>query len=251
MNGVSRPAELDRAWSREYERLAREFRLLLPEAAGSVVELGCGRGQLTFRLATVAPRLRIVAVDSFQGPYAGGAEAFTAGRAERRLRGRVTLERDDVLAWLHRRKARTCDAAISNEFLCELDAEELRDVLSDCHRILRPGGATVHGFASPTPRTAAQRLVIEANVDPRWTETRPKEWFSPPPGLVAEELRRAGFRKIATAIWPSGLRVRGEAARRLLRNWNVRPGFWRRYEDRLASEGLEFPDWVLVAGRKA
>ncbi len=248
---VSRPRDFDAAWSRQYARLAREFCRRLPEGARAVVELGCGRGQLTIPLARLAPRVRIVGVDLFPGPYSGGHRTFGSAVAEERLRSRVRLERGDALARLARRRSRTCDAAISNEFLGELDVAEAGEVLAECHRILRPGGATVHGFLSPLPRNEGQRLVIESNVDLRWTKTPPKAWLSPPPEFVVAQLERAGFRRIRTVSWTSELRVTGEAARELLERWNVRDAFWDRHEERLTTEGLEIPDWILVTGQKA
>jgi hypothetical protein len=122
--------------------------------------------------------------------------------------------------------------------------------LSECHRVARPGGLTVHAFLSPITRNRRQRLLIEADSNPKWTKTPPKEWFSPKPVLVMSELRRAEFQNIRAQRIKSNLLIRAEAARHLLKRWDVRSSFWEKYEGRLLREGLEVPDWMIISGRK-
>jgi hypothetical protein len=45
-------------------------------------------------------------------------------------------------------------------------------------------------------RNPRQKLLIEADSNPVWTYTPPKEWFSPKPELVTRELRKSGFHRI-------------------------------------------------------
>jgi len=50
MEEVSDPKELDKAWRQQYENLAREFAKLIGKRR-TIIEIGCGRGQLTIPLA--------------------------------------------------------------------------------------------------------------------------------------------------------------------------------------------------------
>jgi len=115
---------------------------------------------------------------------------------------------------------------------------------------VRPGCLTTHSFLSPIARNRRQKLVIDADSNPKWTKTPPKEWFSPKPAFVVSELKRAGFQNLHTQKMESNLIIKGDAVMSFLHSWAVRKAFWRSYRSELASEGLEVPDWIIVSGRK-
>jgi len=123
--------------------------------------------------------------------------------------------------------------------------------LPECLRLLRHGGVTVHSFLSPMPRNSRQRLLIEADTNPRWTKTPPKEWFSPRPDQVMSALKQAEFRNIRVKRFKSNLIIRARAAQHLLESWDVKSSFWKKHRTRLVREGLEIPDWMIISGRKA
>jgi 2-polyprenyl-3-methyl-5-hydroxy-6-metoxy-1,4-benzoquinol methylase len=87
----------------------------------------------------------------------------------------------------------TFDAVISCEFLPEIISTETKRFIHECHRLLKPRGVNVHFFISPVPRNIRQKLLILADSNPTWTDTPPKEWFSPKPNLVINESKGAGF----------------------------------------------------------
>jgi len=246
---VSDPGEIEGAWREQYEKLARVFAGLIPRT-GTVVEVGCGRGRLTFPLARLAVKSRFIAVDRFAGPYSKDRRVFTLGLSRERLKGRVRLVASDYLEWLRRQRSRRYDGVISCEFLCEIDSAGMRSFLSECYRILKPAGVTVHAFLSPFGRNSHQRLFIEADSDPRWTRFPPKEWFSPSPRLVASELRRVGFGKCRVTNAKSKLTIRADAARVSLKSWGVKEAFYTFHDRQIDSDGLELPAWVIVAGQK-
>jgi hypothetical protein len=99
-------------------------------------------------------------------------------------------------------------------------------------------------------RNRRQKLLIEADGNPKWTRTPPKQWFSPNPDLVLSELRRVGFRNLHVEKMQSNLIIRSDAARSLLHSWDVRTTFWKTHKVELASEGLEVPDWLIISGFK-
>ena len=65
MRVLSDPADLDRAWASEYARLARAITAVLPPKVTALVEVGCGRGQLTIPLARLLPSTQVDVVDRF------------------------------------------------------------------------------------------------------------------------------------------------------------------------------------------
>ncbi len=238
------------AWDARYAALAKVIAEFLPSKGATVVEVGCGRGQLTIPLANAAVRYQVVGVDSYAGPYAGDLRSLKEALRRHDLNGRVAVTTSDGLQWLARRREGLYDGLISSEFLPELDSTELGEFLVGSYRVLKKGGVAIHAFLSPVARTAAQRLLIEADSDPRWTRHPPKEWFSPPPKLVAERLRAAGFRHVAGVSLRNSVAARGEAATVLLDRYGVRRAFWEARRRRLARGGLEMPDWAVLVGWK-
>jgi len=249
MNTVSGLEELDFPWKQQYRMLAKEFARLLPKS-GMIVEVGCGEGQLTIPLARLV-RSRFVTVDSFAWPYATGYRSLLDKLSKQKLKRQITLVKRDYRNFLLAQKEDLFGAVISSEFLPEIDSKQTPAFLSECHRILKPDGITVHSFLSSVPKNKRQSLLIEADTNPKWTKTPPEEWFSPTRNLVTRELRYAGFKAIKTFRLESNLVAKGEAARQLLRDWDVKEAFWKSHKPFLISEGLEIPDWIICTGRKS
>lgn len=240
---------LESAWLKQYQRLAERFAYLLRSNLGDMTEIGCGKGQLTIPLSKLVASYRITVVDRFTGPYSKNYRLLKSALTREKL-GKVSVVVSDYASWLSRQPSNRYDALISNEFLCEINSAEMRSFLSECYRVLKPKGITIHGFLSPQGKNFRQRLSIEADSNPRWTKFPPKEWFSPEPKSVADELRRIGFRRVRTLKIRSNLRIKSSAAQALLRSWGVKETFWKLHEEQLKREGLEIPDWVLIAGLK-
>ncbi len=250
MECISDGRRVGAAWSRQYARLAEDFASVLPSTTGTVVEIGSGRGQLTVPLAGVASGFQLVAVDQYEGPYARDRTALVAALAHAGLKRRVRVVESDGVNWLSWQRSSAYSAVLSSELLPELDSSRMGEYFVECYRVLECCGVVANSFLSPTPRNRRQALVIEADSDPRWTRFPPQAWFSPTPELVVRQMNAAGFRRIGTRVLPSNLRLKGAAALSLLRQWNVRPAFWRHYEGRLGREGIEIPDWVAISGRR-
>lgn len=247
---VDDPKEVDAAYARQYDKLATVFASILP-SRGMIAEIGSGKGQLTIPLAKLRPRSRFELVDSFSGPYAGTLRQLKQAVTREKLRGRVKVHNSDFLDWISYEYSDKYSAIISSEFLPEISSYELKMFLPQCYRVLRRGGSTIHSFLSPTPRNPRQRLLMQADADPRWTKTPPKEWFSPKPTLVISALKRMGFRSVRLRRIKSNLTTKSDAAKELLRTWDVRDSFWKRYESRLVKDGLEIPDWIIISGSKS
>jgi cyclopropane fatty-acyl-phospholipid synthase-like methyltransferase len=247
---VDNPRQVEDAYAHLYENLAREFENLVSRRNGFLAEIGCGKGQLTIPLAKLLPLHRFSVVDTFTGAYSGTLSQLNRALLQARLKSRVKVYRTDYLDWLWEQFSDEFSGVISSEFLPEIDSYELSMFLPECYRVLRSGGLTVHSFLSPVSRNSRQRLLIEADTNPIWTKTPPKEWFSPKPALVESKLVRTGFRDVRVKMVKSNLIIRGEAARSLLHSWDVKSAFWKTHKVELENEGLEVPDWVIVSGRK-
>ncbi len=247
---VDNPKKVEDAYARQYENLASEIANLVPTRRGILAEIGCGEGQLTIPLAKLLPRHRFNVVDTFTGAYSGALGRLNQALFVAKLKSRVKVNVADYLDWLWEEFSDKYAGVISSEFLPEIDSYELSMFLSECYRVARPGGLTVHSFLSPIARNRRQRLLIDADSNPKWTKTPPKEWFSPKPALVMSELRRTGFRNLHVEKIKSNLIIKADAVRNFLHSWEVKSTFWKTHEMQLASEGLEVPDWLIVSGRK-
>jgi ubiquinone/menaquinone biosynthesis C-methylase UbiE len=246
---VSDPGQLDAAWSLQYARLAEHFSRTLPQR-GVVVEIGCGRGQLTIPLADRVPKLQIVGVDSFKGPYSGSQTKLLSALASRGKRIGIKVAVSDYHSWLVNQPDSKYDAIISSEFLPEIDSMGTREFFDESYRIVKPGGRTIHSFLSPEPWNARQRRLIEADSDPRWTKTPPTEWFSPVPKLVLKYLNLSRFKRPRMIRVRSGLVIRSGAARELLKDWDIRQSYWKSHREVLEKQGLEIPDWLIICVEK-
>jgi cyclopropane fatty-acyl-phospholipid synthase-like methyltransferase len=247
---VDDPRKVENVYARQYENLARKIANLVPGKKGVLAEIGCGKGQLTIPLAKFLPRHRFNVVDTFSGAYSGTLGQLNRALSEAKLTSQVKVHIADYLDWLWEEFSNKYVGVISSEFLPEIDSYELSMFLSECYRVLRPGGITIHSFLSPTPRNPRQKLLIDADTNPSWTKTPPKEWFSPKPALVLSELRRVGFRNLHIEKMESNLIIKSDAARSFLHRWDVRTTFWKTHKVELASEGLEVPDWLIISGLK-
>src|SRR3989441_10651944 len=181
---VDDPRKVESAYAHQYENLARKIANLVPTRRGVLAEIGCGKGQLTIPLAKLLPRHQFNLVDTFTGAYSGTLGQLNRALSGAKLTSRVKVHKADYLDWLSEEFSDKYVGVISSEFLPEIDSYELSMFLSECYRVVRPGGLTVHSFLSPIGRNRRQRLMIKADTNPIWTKTPPKEWFSPKPTHV-------------------------------------------------------------------
>ncbi|MER6123962.1 class I SAM-dependent methyltransferase [Streptomyces sp. NPDC001795] len=104
---------------------------LIPEGAGRLLDVACGTGTVTRRIAAGRPGLRVTGMDLAQG---------MARRAAARLPGAVVLADSRRLPF----GDRTFDAVTSVWLLHLVDGPgDVRAVMSECARVLRPGGVYI------------------------------------------------------------------------------------------------------------
>ena len=245
---VRRARDFVAAWRDEYVRLAGAAVDSMCPDPSEVVEVGGDAGAFTLPLALLLPAARIVVIDRYRPPYASSRREISRTLRRHGLLKRVRVVNADATRDLPRLvHGRAPRAVVSCEFLSELASAELAGFSEGCARVLAEGGVTVHCSLAPTARNRRQRLVIEADADPRWTRHPPSAWFSPTSKRVAAELTRAGFTGVRVRRIPSRVRMVGSAARAQLRKWGVREAFFREYRQQLDGVGLELPDWMLLS----
>lgn len=248
-------SKVEGAWSRQYDRLAGIFADIVGKKNRRIAEIGCGRGQLTIPLAKRAANVQFVLVDRFAdtrtGSYSKSYKALVSNLKKAKLKGRTRIVVSDYLKWITAQDDETYNAIISSEFLPEIDSAEVRHLMHECSRLLKPRGVTVHSFLSPIPRNSRQRLLIIADSNPVWTRTPPREWFSPRPELVIKQLRESDFQRIRRITIRSHLIMKADAAKSSLKSWEVKASFHETHKKQLNKSGLEIPDWIIISGVKS
>ena len=217
MKIISEPSGIRPAWLQYYERLTDRMAKGLPKF-GSFLEVGAGTGQFTVLLAQHRPRCRIVALDRFAPPYENDRRILAAIIGKHRLKDRIQIEAGDYLDWMRQQSDAIFDSVISCDFVAEIDSKGLRKFITECYRLLKTRGVTVHAFLSTNAVNNRQKRLIEADSNPNWTNDPPLEWFSPNEALVIKNLRIAGFRKVHRGKVKSGLIFRSLGAKELLRS---------------------------------
>ncbi len=233
------PADIARAYSLYYSRMAEHFsRLIKPSRPSLVLEAGCGRGQLTIPLLKKLPgQTRLIGVDSSTGPYNGWLDELEQRVRQLGLGGQVHLLQTDARK-MSRIRPEKVDAVISNELLCDLPQEtQLEKALKEFHRVLRPGGLMVHGEWSSFPEDKAQPFMIK-----HWPTWNPDQLF-----LL---MSRAGFRDFQTTYFDTTIRFDYRAAVEELRNWGSSADTIKQNDRKLRSHGMQLPFEHIVHCRK-
>ncbi len=233
------PKDLQGAWERYYKRLAAHFVSLLgTERPLTVLEAGCGKGQLTIPLLRLLPRgARIVGVDTARGPYSGWLEDFRKTIGEKALAKRVRLIDSDVRR-MPQVRDKSVDLVVSNELLCDLPYDRaLERALGEFHRVLRPGGLMIHGEWSSSPDTAPQAFLV-------------KHWPSWTPDQLFPIMRKCGFRDFQVSYFGTTIHFGYENAVEELRVWGADNRLIRQHDRLLRREGVELPIEHVVLCRK-
>jgi len=159
--------------------------LLAPHAGERILDLGCGDGVLTKKLAELG--CEVVAVDSSAAQV----------EAAKRLGLKAYVMNGEELAYLEE-----FDAVFSNAVLHWIKRADANRMIEAVYRSLRPGGRFVaecggHGCVEKI-RAALVRALERRGVD---GEAR-VPWYFPTPGDYATRLERVGFRVNSIALIP-------------------------------------------------
>ncbi|MGW3290578.1 class I SAM-dependent methyltransferase [Streptomyces sp. NPDC001002] len=151
---------------------------LVPASAGRLLDLACGTGIVTRRLAAARPATRVTGADLTYG---------MARMAARRLPGAIVLADSRTLPF----PDATFDAVTSVWLLHLLDEpEQVRAVVAECARVLRPGGV----YVTTVDKAAAHDVGsdIDAVLAPRPRRPAPDAALLVETYAAAHRLRPAG-----------------------------------------------------------
>lgn len=172
--------------------------------------------------------VRIIGIDSSQGPYAGWLRELELKVKAEGLDRRVQLIKTDARRIKGVRNA-SVDVIVSNELLCDLPYDtELEAALREFRRVLRPGGLMIHGEWASPPAAKPQAFLV-------------KHWPSWTPDQLFSIMRRHGFHRFQVSYFDTTIHFGYENAIEELRTWGADKRFLKRYDKLLRREGLELP----------
>ena len=157
--------------------------LLAPKPGERILDLGCGDGVLTKKIADIG--CDVVAIDS--------SPAFIEAARKLGLVAHVV----DAVALPYREEF---DAVFSNAVLHWIKRAD--EMIAGVHRALRPGGRFVAECGGFGCVEKIRRALVEA-LDKRGIVGESRvPWYFPTPGDYATRLERAGFRVDSIALIP-------------------------------------------------
>jgi ubiquinone/menaquinone biosynthesis C-methylase UbiE len=234
-----RPKDLEAPRMRYYDQLATHFlKQIGRRQARVILEAGSGKGQLTIPLLAKLPRnVRMIAIDSSEGPYAGWLKELARKLRTDGLEKRVQLIRSDARR-IKGVEDESVDIVVSNELLCDLPYDsELEKALREFYRILRPGGLMIHGEWSSSPTAEPQAFLI-------------KHWPSWTPDQLFAIMRKNGFHDFQVTYFGTTIHFGYESAIEELRSWGAGETLLKRYDKVLKRDGIELPFEHIVRCQK-
>ncbi len=245
---VKNASDLERSRSQYYAKLADHFlEQINLRSVRTMLEAGCGKGQLTIPLIERVPRrIRLIAVDSSKGDYTGSLEILSSKLRLKGYEKRVRFVRSDVKR-LRCIPSKSVDAVISNELLCDLKNEtQVEKAFEEFHRVLHPKGIMIHGEWMSSPANKPQAMTIRAD-SPEGTKTPSRFWN---PDEISGLMISTGFNNVDVSFFESTMSLEYEVALKELRTWGVRESFLKRNDMLLRRYGIQLPFEHVIRGQK-
>jgi len=226
------PHEISAGWKEGYKRLA-EFLLPHLPGEGKILELGCGRGQLTGFLTR-------------RGYSLFGTDIDHEVLKELGQNHSIGVLCADFSSGLPIRPE-TLDLILSNFTLGWLDRRQVRGTFKECFRILKEDGAMLHSDFLPVAANPAQEIAIEQGL-PENNRNPSRRWWTP---KELEDLaKEAGFGRMETLYFDWKRRYGLQEALHQLRRWDATEEFMERRRADLERRGMELPKSFILICRK-
>ncbi len=210
----------------------------------TILEVGCGEGQLTLPFAhkinNFLNDFKIIAYDLSIGAYSESIEILKKNIQEKELENFIITVQGDVRD-MKDIENESIDFIYSNELFCDLDRIGLEKALNEFYRVLKSGGQMAHAEFAPIAENLSQKLFIKADMHSLETSTPKPTWFSPFSDEVAVILHKIGFKDIIVKFFETGVHLEFDEAIKALKDWTVDPKFIRKHKDEIYKYGIESP----------
>lgn len=210
----------------------------------TILEVGCGRGQLTipfaYKIMNYLKNFKLIAYDLSGDPYSNCLDYLKKKIQQERLEDSIVVMQGDVRD-MNTIEDESFDLIFSNELLCELNRNGLEKALIEFHRVLRDNGQMIHAELMPIPENIPQKLFIEADMHSLETSSPKPDWFSPYSDEIAAILHKIGFNNITIKYFETGIELNFKEAVEALQNWSVDPEYIKANKENLRKYGLEYP----------
>jgi len=210
----------------------------------TILEGGCGRGQLTIPLLKLIGKeiddFNYFALDLSRGPYKNASNALKEKLVNTKWNDKVEVVEGDV-RFLNAIEDQFFSLVISNELFCDLEQKGLEKALKEFYRVLKPNGQMSHSELISFPSNFSQELFIKADSYSSEILTSDYVWFSPCADEVVALMHKTGFKEFKVKYFDTNVRLAFNDALEELRGWGLDEKFFNKYNDDLKKYGLEYP----------
>jgi cyclopropane fatty-acyl-phospholipid synthase-like methyltransferase len=214
---------------------------MLPNHSDStVLELGCGKGQLTIPLAGVL-KSNIIAVDSSKESLRLLKRSLEKVNLEKKV---TTVEGD--LRNLELENG-SVDGVVSNFFFGWVSENDAKRVVRNTTAALKNGSIMLHSDFLPLAHNPARSVAVDQgraknNSDPsvRWWE----------PGELCNLLVDSGLEDVRIRFFDWKILFDYENSLEQLKRWGATREFIKSRESELRDHGLELPRSFIITARK-
>ena len=244
---VTERGEVENALYRYHSELASVILREVGDFSGrNIVEIGSGSGTFTLPLLEKlgANFDKFHCVDSYPGPY-----EYDKKILESKLIEKDKIVIHDVDAKEVDKILKDVDLVIGHEILCDLNLEQIREVMGSCFNVLRTGGLFIHSEFSPFALNESEKMlqIINEFSDEPISDTK---WFSPTADELAGLSADAGFESIKVEYRKIPIKFLGEAAIEMVNRWKTKREFFDKYQEELEKVGIEYPMEQILYCRK-
>ncbi|MFW3146419.1 MAG: hypothetical protein ACMUIE_06375 [Thermoplasmatota archaeon] len=211
-----------------------------------VIEFGAGSGFFTIPLmSNIMDRVdEYIIMDHFPGPYVKDKQMLLRRIKEAGFWDKVNLK--EVPVWEMKGEFEDIDLIIGHDVFCDLNMTQVRKTLKASRGSMSDEGTFIHSGLSPDARTRAERLLIKLD----GCSSSPlvdDNWFSPGSEFLYVASKGAGFSSVKVHDVKIPLRMSGDKARAMIKNWRIPNHVLSRYEKEIDEVGIEFPgEHILV-----
>jgi cyclopropane fatty-acyl-phospholipid synthase-like methyltransferase len=229
-------------WDAGYERFAKQISAFIPNSTHStILELGCGRGQLTLPLASKF-KGKIIAIDSSKEDVRTLKNVVKMAEFKHSVIVEVAKAEN-----IHHLPNLRFQGVVANFFIGWIKVKLAREILEKVHNMLTDKGIVIISDFFSSATNKAQGIVIEQGMQNNNLFPSEKWWKPEEVALVLEE---SGFKELTIYYFDWNIKFGYQHAVDQLKSWCAKPEFIREKKEDLREHGLELPTSFIVTARK-